>query len=91
MINRTVRYVASWGALALGLLGTFTNNQTLGYLGFIAFGILTLVYQHEISTDIMALYPATSKRYIRWGVPIIGIGFLLFGGVVLLGILSNPS
>jgi hypothetical protein len=89
MINRTIRYVAGWGALALGLLGTFAKNETLEYIGFIVLGTITLVYRRDISTDIMKLYPVTSKRYIRWGVPIMGISFLVFGAAALLGTLSG--
>jgi hypothetical protein len=91
MTNRTIRYVVSWGALALGLLGILTNNQILEYVGFIVLGTITLVYQRDISVDVMKLYPVTSKRYIRWGVPIVGIGFLVFGAAALLGNLSTHT
>ena len=67
------------------------NKQTLDYLGFLVFGIITLVYHEQINNDVIRLYPITNKTYVRWGVPITGFAFLLFWLGALLGVLPDQT
>jgi hypothetical protein len=67
------------------------NKQTLDYLGFLVFGIITLVYHEQINNDVIRLYPSLITPTCDGGVPITGFTFLLFWLGALLGVLPDQT